>query len=85
MWYHSMLSREKYVLLRCELSRSVGYDPTGEDAVVCGARAEYCEVCEVNVCPDCHDAIATEQCLRLKKAPARAKTQTDNKSSSLRA
>ena len=73
------------MFLRCELSRSVGYDPTGEDAIVCGARAEYCESCEVNVCPECHEAIATEQCLPLKKAPARAKRQTDAKSSSVRA
>jgi hypothetical protein len=32
--------------LRCEVARSVGYDPTGENAIVCGAQAlVVCEYC----------------------------------------
>ena len=64
----------------CELSRTAGYDPTGENQVLCGAPADYCEVCEVNVCADCHAAIATQVCLPLKKGPGRAAMGSDRKS-----
>src|SRR5256885_8930666 len=31
---------------RCEVARSAGYDPTGENAVACGASAQLlCEYC----------------------------------------
>ena len=44
--------------MQCEISRSAGYDPTGEWAVECGAEGEYCPICEIVVCPHCHKAIA---------------------------
>lgn len=39
---------------RCEVFRSLGYDPTGENMVECNAPAEYCPVCELNTCFACH-------------------------------
>jgi hypothetical protein len=52
----------------CEVSRSAGYDPTGEFAVECGAHGEYCEVCEMVVCDFCHQRVAHH--LDVKKNPA---------------
>ena len=40
---------------RCEVARSVGYDPTGEHAVACGALAEVvCEYCGP-MCASCSE------------------------------
>jgi hypothetical protein len=43
--------------LRCQVSKSAAYDPTGENAVECNAPAEYCGVCDMNVCGACHTEI----------------------------
>ena len=62
-------------MVRCELSRTVGHDPTGESAVECGALAEYCELCEVNVCPACHEQIGSPAC-GVKKSPSSVRLET---------
>jgi hypothetical protein len=67
---------------RCECYRTTG-DPTGENAVLCNAPAEYCPVCEKTVCGECHSEMATGQCAVNKKLPARA-AQTDNTSATHR-
>ena len=39
--------------LRCEVARSAGYDPTGENAVACGAQAQFlCAYCGP-ICSSC--------------------------------
>ena len=40
--------------VRCQVTKSEGYDPTGQNAVECNAPAEYCPVCEMDVCSACH-------------------------------
>jgi hypothetical protein len=47
--------------MTCEVSRSAGYDPTGEFAVECGTEGEYCSVCEMVVCEYCHKHIASDR------------------------
>lgn len=56
--------------MECEVSRSAGYDPTGEWAVECGAEGEYCPICEIVVCAHCHKAIASDPLHQQKKPPA---------------
>ena len=46
---------------KCEATKSLGYDPTGEWAVPCGAPGEYCPVCEFVVCDECHEEITAAQ------------------------
>jgi len=53
--------------MNCEVSRSAGYDSTGEWAVECGAEGEYCPVCEIVVCAYCHKTVAPD--LHLQKKP----------------
>ncbi len=56
--------------MQCEMSRSAGYDPTGEWAVECGAEGEYCDVCEIVVCSHCHKAaMADTKHQQRKKLP----------------
>ena len=43
--------------LRCQVSKSGAYDPTGENAVECNAPAEYCATCDMAVCAECHAEI----------------------------
>lgn len=69
--------------IRCECYRTTG-DPTGENAVLCNAPAEYCPVCEKTLCAECHSQIATSQCAVNKKPPARA-TEAQEKPGSRRA
>ena len=42
---------------RCQVFRVSGHDPTGEDAVECNAPAEYCPICDMNVCAECHSEV----------------------------
>jgi len=59
--------------MHCEISRSPGYDPTGEWAVECGAEGDYCSVCDMVVCPHCHQSVATDSHhLAAKKPPVSA-------------
>jgi hypothetical protein len=45
--------RPSAVALSCEVARSDGYDPTGENAVACGAQAQFlCEYCGP-ICSSC--------------------------------
>jgi hypothetical protein len=53
----------------CENTKLVGYDPTGESAVLCNEPGEYCPECEMALCASCHAEIATHPFL-LKKPPA---------------
>jgi hypothetical protein len=65
--------------MQCEVSRSAGYDPTGEWAVECGADGEYCPVCEIVVCAHCHKQLAAthpEHDRLLKKPPATVFSQS---------
>ena len=59
--------------MQCEVTRSAGYDPTVEWAVECGADGEYCPVCEMVVCPYCHQTVATDSKHLAKKGPAGVK------------
>ena len=59
--------------MQCEVTRSAGYDPTGEWAVECGADGEYCPVCEMVVCEYCHRTVATDLQHLAKKGPAGVK------------
>ena len=42
----------------CENTKVVGYDPTGESAVLCNEPGEYCSECEMVLCPSCHAEVA---------------------------
>lgn len=55
--------------MQCEVSRSAGYDPTGEWAVECGAEGEYCSICEMVVCAHCHKAMSADPRHWQKKPP----------------
>jgi hypothetical protein len=67
--------------MQCEVSRSAGYDPTGEWAVECGAEGEYCPICEIVVCGHCHQAIATDpkHQQQQKKPPAKILANSDRR------
>ncbi len=56
----------------CEAYRSVGYDPTAENGILCNTpNAGYCSICEVYICAECHrDMHEAEQ--PPKKLPATA-------------
>ncbi|MGZ4788920.1 MAG: hypothetical protein ACXVZX_10410 [Terriglobales bacterium] len=58
--------------MECEVSRSAGYDSTGEWAVECGAEGEYCPICEIVVCAYCHKTIANDLHHLEKKPPVPA-------------
>jgi hypothetical protein len=53
----------------CEVTRSAGYDPTGEWAVECGAAGDYCPECDCVVCPRCHQQLASDLHQGQKKQP----------------
>jgi len=55
--------------MNCEVSRSAGYDPTGEWAVECGAEGEYCPICEIVVCAHCHSSLASDPRHQQQKKP----------------
>jgi len=65
--------------MQCEVTRSSGYDPTGEWAVECGADGEYCPVCEMVVCEYCHHTVARDLKHLTKKSPAGVKTSGDQR------
>jgi hypothetical protein len=65
--------------MQCEVSRSSGFDPTGEWAVECGADGEYCAVCEMVVCAHCHRNVATDLKHLGKKSPAAVKVEQDQR------
>lgn len=52
----------------CENSRQVGYDPTGESAVLCNRPGEYCSECEMVLCASCHEEVANHG-VAMKKPP----------------
>ena len=60
--------------LQCEVTRSAGFDPTGEWAVECGADGEYCPECEMVVCAYCHQSIFHRPTPQ-KKAPGSVAVQ----------
>ncbi len=60
----------------CENTKLVGYDPTGESAVLCNERGEYCSECEMVLCPSCHAEVANHAIL-LKKPPARVASEVE--------
>jgi len=64
--------------MQCEVSRSAGYDSTGEWAVECGAEGEYCAICEIVVCAYCHHTIANDLHHQKKKQPTSVST-TENR------
>lgn len=66
--------------LRCELSKADSNDPTGEHAVECNAPADYCPVCDMSVCPECHLEITGSRTPHEKKPPAAAKIHDSEKS-----
>jgi hypothetical protein len=43
--------------IRCQVVKTDVHDPTGENAVECNAPAEYCSICDMNVCAECHAEI----------------------------
>jgi hypothetical protein len=55
----------------CENTKLLGYDPTGESAVLCNEAGEYCSQCEMVLCPSCHVEVAAHS-LSVKKPPASA-------------
>ncbi|HLJ85894.1 MAG TPA: hypothetical protein VKZ53_03675 [Candidatus Angelobacter sp.] len=61
--------------MRCQASRINEYDPTGESALECNAPAEYCPVCEMNICQECHSPFIGACIPHEKKRPASASTQ----------
>ena len=56
---------------RCQIFRVHGFDPTGENAIECNQSAEYCPVCEVFICRECHREAWCEM-HPAKKAASRA-------------
>jgi hypothetical protein len=67
--------------MQCEVSRSAGYDSTGEWAVECGAEGEYCPICEMVVCAYCHQTIASDLHHTAKKQPASVASTEPNRKS----
>ncbi len=57
----------------CENTKLVGYDPTGESAVLCNDPGEYCSECEMVLCPSCHVEVASHA-IAMKKPPARVES-----------
>ncbi len=57
---------------RCQVSKADSHDPTGEHAMECNAPAEYCPVCDMSVCPECHMEITSSHKPHDKKRPATA-------------
>jgi len=61
---------------KCENTKLVGYDPTGESAVLCNEPGEYCAECEMVLCPSCHEEVALHS-LGFKKPPARVTAEVE--------
>ena len=60
----------------CENTKLVGYDPTGESAVLCNEAGEYCAECEIVLCPRCHAEVANHS-ISLKKPSARVVSEIE--------
>lgn len=60
---------------RCEIFRVQGFDPTGENAIECNQPADYCPVCEVFICRECHLEAYSCESHQVKKAPSRAEVE----------
>ncbi|HEV2964472.1 MAG TPA: hypothetical protein VG649_21775 [Candidatus Angelobacter sp.] len=65
---------------RCQISKADSRDPTGEYAMECNAPAEYCAVCDMSVCPECHLEITGSHTPHEKKPPATATIRDSEKS-----
>jgi hypothetical protein len=65
---------------RCQISKADSHDPTGEHAMECNAPAEYCPVCDMSVCPECHQEITGSRTPHEKKRPAAAALGDSEKS-----
>ena len=52
---------------RCQVFKSDGFDLTGEHAVECNAPADYCPVCDVMACAECHSEITGSRTPHEKK------------------
>jgi hypothetical protein len=65
--------------MQCEVSRSAGFDVTGEWAVECGADGEYCPVCELVVCTYCHKTLAKDPQHLGKKMPTAVKAPEERR------
>ena len=61
----------------CENTKVVGYDPTGESAVLCNDPGEYCSECEMVLCPSCHTEVANHS-ISVKKPPARVASEVEH-------
>ncbi|HLH10165.1 MAG TPA: hypothetical protein VKW78_23220 [Terriglobales bacterium] len=53
----------------CENTKVLGYDPTGESALLCNEPGEYCSQCEMVLCDTCHAQVANHA-MAAKKPPA---------------
>ena len=60
----------------CENTKLVGYDPTGESAVLCNEPGEYCAECEMVLCASCHAEVANHS-VAMKKPPARVESELE--------
>jgi len=61
----------------CENTKILGYDPTGESAVLCNDPGEYCSECEMVLCRSCHAEVANHS-VSLKKPPARVASEMEH-------
>lgn len=66
--------------IRCQVSKADSHDPTGEHALECNAPAEYCSVCDMNLCPACHLEITGTHTPHEKKPPAPATIRDSERS-----
>src|ERR1700694_5238027 len=60
------------MLPRCQISKADSHDPTGEHAMECNAPAEYCPICDMSICPECHLEITGSRTTQ-KKNPCRSR------------
>ncbi|HEV3039671.1 MAG TPA: hypothetical protein VHA33_18010 [Candidatus Angelobacter sp.] len=64
---------------RCQISKIDSNDPTGEHAIECSALADYCPVCDMSVCPECHLEITGSRTPHEKKPPTTATIRDSEK------
>jgi len=65
---------------RCQVSKVDSHDATGEHALECNAPAEYCPVCDMNLCPECHLEITGTRAPHEKKPPSAATIRDSERS-----
>ena len=65
---------------RCQVSKIDSHDPTGEHALECNAPAEYCPVCDMNLCSECHLEITGTRTPHEKKPPSAATIRDSERS-----